>query len=92
MDFKQLSECGGVGSPTSQVGNKIHKDQLSVGSVFADLFLGCIKYFPDLSVVIDPPNQIGCLTHHMLHQLIVFEIISKCELELQIIGLSTKSV
>ena len=34
----------------SQVSNKIHKDQLSVELVFADLFLGRIKYFLDLSV------------------------------------------
>ena len=66
MDFEEPSECSGVGSPTSQVSNKICKDQLSIESVFADLLLGHIEYFMDLSMVVEPPDQISCLTGHVL--------------------------
>ena len=66
----------------SQISDKICEDQLSVNSIKADCFLGRIQYFLDLPMVINPSNQISCLSSNVLCHLIVFEIISESELEL----------
>ena len=71
-----------MSSPSSEIGNEVCEDEFFVDSVLADLSLGCIKYFSNLSVVVDPSNQISSLLCNFLCHCVFFEIVPKSELEL----------
>ena len=71
-----------MSSPSSEIGNEVCEDKFFVDSVLADLSLGCIEYFSDQSVVVNPSNQISSLLCDFVCHCRFFEIVPESELEL----------
>ena len=60
LNTKKPDEGNAVSCPPCQICDQIYKDFWFSCAIFADLCLSIIKYNSDLSVVVQPANEVSC--------------------------------